>query len=72
MSDLRNRIAAALSEHRARWGEWVTCSCDDDFSRFSPEVYEQHVADAVIRELQTPQPCRNCGCPLVRDWTPDV
>lgn len=26
------------------------------------------VADAVIAELRQPQPCRNCGCPLVRDW----
>jgi len=49
--DLRTRVIAVLSGHRPRWGEWVTCSCDDDFSRFAPEIYEQHVADAVIQEL---------------------
>ena len=26
------------------------------------------MADAVIAELKSPQPCRNCGCLLVRDW----
>jgi hypothetical protein len=49
--EMRDRIAAVLSRHRARWGEWVTCTCDNDFSRFTPETYEWHVADAVIEAL---------------------
>jgi hypothetical protein len=49
--ELRDRIAAALSRHRPRWGEWVTCTCDNDFSRFTAETYEWHVADAVIEAL---------------------
>jgi hypothetical protein len=52
MSDLRTRIIAALSRHRPRWGEWVTCTCDNDFSRFTPDTYEWHVADAVIAAIQ--------------------
>jgi hypothetical protein len=62
MSDsLRDRIAAVLSRHRARWVEWVTCTCDNDFSRFTPETYEWHVADAVIAELHPTRTCALCG-----------
>lgn len=58
--NLRDRIAAAVQPFL--------------FDRYDCPIPSEarEVADAVIRELQTPQPCRNCGCPLVRDWTPDV
>lgn len=51
--DLRARIAAALQNHRqGRVGVgWLTCSCDGHWSRFASAVYDGHVADAVIREL---------------------
>lgn len=49
---LRTRIAAVLHSHLlATSGEWITCSCDEHFSKFTPETFEWHVADAVIREL---------------------
>ena len=56
--NLRDRIAAAITEvDRLR-----VCKLSDADTKF--------ITDAVIAALQTPQPCRNCGCPLVRDWEP--
>ena len=52
-SFLRKRIAAVIS------------GVDDWRGVTDPMI----LADAVIAELKSPQPCRNCGCLLVRDWT---
>ena len=55
--NLRDRIAAAIDQ-----------KYNEEAIGHTYEVCLQ-AADAVIAELKSPQPCRNCGCPLVRDWT---
>lgn len=46
--DLRTRIAAVLNSHKAddRYDEWSDCQCGNVGTR-----WDDHVADAVIREL---------------------
>lgn len=54
---LRDRIAAAIHQDNA-FG-WTEYQCGV-------------AADAVMREITSTHlmlPCRNCGCPLVRDWS---
>lgn len=48
--DLRTRIAAVLNSHKAddRYDEWSDCQCGNVGTR-----WDDHVADAVIRELET-------------------
>lgn len=58
---LRDRIAAVLFQRRGYSHGW------DDETEVCREMWRRD-ADAVIAELRQPQPCRNCGCPLVRDW----
>lgn len=53
LRDLRTRIAAATGAHQqGRWCDWFTCLCDGHFSRFTLKSYNDHLADAVIRELK--------------------
>lgn len=44
--DLRDRIAAVIDQHRDGW----VCACG--YNPATGPAYEQHVADAVIRELR--------------------
>lgn len=57
MSDnLRDRIAAALDQHKTDpYDEW-TCQCSNSGTRWA-----DHLADAVIRELGLKHSCRECG-----------
>jgi hypothetical protein len=56
MSDLRDRIAAVLEKHAVAqycWGP-EGCSCDYKLD-ISPEDHPRHQADAVIRDVLTPE-----------------
>jgi len=54
MSDLRDRIAAAIVQHHTDCddtvdGTWTQCQCDAGWRR--DDEWAVHVADAVIAEL---------------------
>ena len=52
MSDLRTRIAKVLAAHRDNYGNDCQCGWVDNTDLYKEFTgHEQHVADAVIREL---------------------
>ena len=46
--------------------DWITCSCDDHFSRFTGTTFEWHVADAVIEALKLREEVIDGA--VVKDW----